>query len=268
MIEVTEWILIEIPLAFLVILSLILVLLSSKFRVNTGEESLFHLTIIFLFCGLLFSSIAIGVVIPDNIEIQYAIFGLANFSFWFIIMEQGIFYLTTFVNPNKVIPSARLYIPAIQGATVVISSLKVLEFFEPNPVYSLTVWELMIYIVAFLLTLLLQSILVKELHNSGRHLTNRNHIIFISSVKKIMILATLCIVYVFASVIIWFFLKTDNFQTGFSLLIADFEIIDWIVYLNIPILIIVWLYFLINIRKMNNIISEINIQEIYNTIGF
>ncbi|MHA1989564.1 MAG: hypothetical protein ACW981_04890 [Candidatus Hodarchaeales archaeon] len=267
MIEILEWLIIEFPLFFLVLLTLVLVFLSSKFRANTGEESLFHLTIIFLFCGLLFISIALGVFVSDDINVQYTLFALANFSFWFIIMELGIFYLTTFINPNKVIPSARLYFPAIQGAAVVISSLKVLEFFETEPIYSLTVWELMIYVVAFGLTLLLQSILIKELHQSRILLSDENHILFINSVKKIIISGTICLVYVFCSMIIWAFLKTHNFQDPFSLLIAKFELIDWIVYLNIPLLIITLIIFLWNIQKMNRIISKVNIQDIYNTIG-
>ncbi|MHA1984525.1 MAG: hypothetical protein ACW967_09240 [Candidatus Hodarchaeales archaeon] len=267
MIEILEWLFIEFPLFFLVLLTLVLAFLSSKFRANTGEESLFHLTIIFLFCGLLFTSIALGVLVSDNLNIQYTLFALANFSFWFIIMELGIFYLTTFLNPNKVLPSARLYFPAIQGATVVISSLKVLEIFETNPTYSLTVWELMIYVVAFVLTLLLQSILIKELHKSRILLSDENHILFINSVKKIIISGTFCLVYVFCSMVIWAFLKTHNFQTPFSILISEFEIIDWLVYLNIPILIIAWIIFLWNIQKMNKIISKVNIQDIYNTIG-
>lgn len=270
MIEVTEWLIIEVPLFLLVILALILAMLSSKFRVNTGEESLFHLTIIFLFCGLLFFSIALGVALPatpENISWQYTLFALANFSFWFIIMELGIFYLTTFVNPNKVLPSARLYIPAIHGATVVISSLNVLKIFDSNPIYSLTIWELMIYVVAFGLTLLLQTILIKELHYSRKHFKDENHLIFLNSVKKIMVLGTASMIYVFSSMILWAFLKTHNFQDPFSVLVSTFEPIDWLVYLNIPILTVVWLFFLINLRKMNDIISKINIQDLYNTLG-
>ena len=267
MIEITELLIIVIPLFILVLLTLVQAFLASKLQANTGEESLFHLTIIFLFCGLLFFSIAIGVLIPDDIRFQYTLFGIANFSFWFIIMELGIFYITTFVNPNKVMPSARLYFPAIQGAAVVISSLKVLEFFKEEPIYSLTVWELMIYVVAFILTLLLQSILVKELHNSRKHLSDENHILFINSVKKIIASGTVCLVYVFSSMVIWAFFKTHNFQTPFSLLTNEFELVDWLVYLNIPILIIVWIIFLWNIQKINKIISKVNIQDIYNTIG-
>lgn len=262
MIELLELMVIEIPLFFLVAFSLVLSLLSLKFRANTGEESLSHLTLIFLSCGLLFFSIALGVIFSENIDIQYKLFALANFSFWFILMEIGIFYLTTFVNPNRVLPSFRLYIPAVLGAAVVISSLKVLE---SN--YSLTSWELVIYIVTFFSTVFLQSILIKELHSSRKLLRVPEHIIFINSVNKIMLVATTCLIYVFITMVTWFYLKTNNGKTPIDLSILHFEIIDWLVFLNIPLLIIAWSFFLINIKKINDIISKVKIQDIYNTLG-
>ena len=261
MIGLLEWAIIVLPLLVLVLLSLIMALLIMKFKAKTGEESLLHLTAIFLFAGFLFLCIAIGVIISDQ-SIQYSLFALANFSFWFLLMELGVFYLTTFVNPNVHLPSARLYIPAIQGAAVCISSLKVLE---AN--YSVNGWELMIYTVSLLTELLLQSILIKELVARKKFLHTKDQIIFIDSIQKIMLIGTVSILYNFSSVIIWFFVRTNNLYTHFSLLVVNFQPIDWLVYFNLPLLLVCFISLVFYITRINGIISKVDIEEIYNTLG-
>ncbi|MFW9928441.1 MAG: hypothetical protein ACFFD1_03535, partial [Candidatus Thorarchaeota archaeon] len=61
--------------------------------------------------------------------------------------------------------------------------------------------------------------------------------------------------------------KTNNAHLTFSIIISKFQLIDWFVFLNLPLLIICWVYFVINITKINKIISQVSIEEIYNTIG-
>ena len=261
MIGIVEAVGIILPLLVLVILSIILSSISLGFRTKTGEESLFHLTIIFLFSAVLFLSIAGGVFIEGTTN-QNSLFALANFAFWFLLMEVGIFYLTMFQNPNQILPSARLYVPAILGAAVCISSLKFLE-----STFSLSQWELIIYIVAILTALLLQTILVNELRHAKKLLKNENHIVFISAVERIMLVGTICLVYGFSSVISWFFIRSQNLTEAFSIEFSEFLPIDWAVYFNIPILLVSWILFYWDIRRINQIMTTLDLQEIYNTIA-
>lgn len=274
MISIFEIILIQVPFLILLGISLILSGLALKLRQITGEDSLIHLMTTFLFASLLFLSLFLAWLNINNLDLQYWVFSLGIFAFWAVILEMGIFYLAVFISPNKILPSARLYIPAILGAAATISLLRVINNFRQSwKEYSLNIWELVIYIVAVILFIILDTILVRELYRN-RQLFKLNpfNMAFMDSVRQIITSGSLVVIYVFVSVVIWFFIKTSDFNGSgsmllqFSLLIQDFELVDWLVYLNIPILLITFVYISVQMRKLIKIAEKVDINEIYNAL--
>jgi hypothetical protein len=274
MISVLEVVMIQLPFVILLVISLILAGLAFRLRQITGEDSIIHLMTIFLLTGLLFFSLLGAYLNIDNLDMQYWFFSLGIFAFWAVLLEMGIFYLAVFVNPNRVLPSARLYIPAILGAAATISSIRVLENYgKEYTKYDVAFWELGIYLVAVIIFIAIQGILIRELYRNRKLIQiNPSNLAFVDGVREIIASGTLAIIYVFISVILWFSVKTnaatgDTVVVEFSLLIQDFVLEDWLVYLNVPILLAVFFFVVLRMRRVNQVAKEIDINQIYNAIS-
>lgn len=261
--------LVQLPLVVLFSSCLVLLVLALKLRQITGEDSITHLMTLFFFAASLFLSVLVSSLVEDNPDLQYWFLTVGIFMFWFLMLEMGIFYLTVFVNPNSVLPSARLYIPAILGAATTMSSVKVLENFGKGwEDYRLGFWELVIYVVAMCLVLVMVTILTYQLKEARKWYRDRpNALHFLDGVREIIMVGAGLLFLVFFSVLGWFNLKTTESVLRFSFEVSHFAMVDWLLWLQLPVHSLGFLFIIYRMLGLLRVAKDLDLSEMYNTIA-
>lgn len=249
-----EIFLLTIPLAFLAVINALIAFYLWRHKQKVGEEASFlHLTLIFTFGFLLFIILSIGTLIED-LDFQRRVFALGNLVSWIIFMEITMAYLSAFLNRSR--PWEK-YFPVINGLSIASASL---VFLRQD--YVLDPEELGFYYLTLLVMFVIGINSVRRVNEIIPQVQNERNQKLLKDIRLGFSMSGIILAYIVISSFSWFLFKGI---TNFSLEITRFDLLDWIVWLNIP-LVLIGLLVTLKIVKSTDFEKEVDIIEIMNLL--
>ncbi|MFX0172783.1 MAG: hypothetical protein ACFE9L_12775 [Candidatus Hodarchaeota archaeon] len=218
------------------------------------ESTLFHVALVFLFASLIFVLLSFARFIDTSFPL--GIFLICHVVSWVIFLEIANSYFSAFLNRSR---AAERYVLPIIGASI---GLSLLGAFNPNFYLLAIPWgiETGIYLagIASMLYILIMgynriNLLLGQFEGEELRLLNFT--------KIILGLGVVSISFTFCSVIGWLLIQDIS---TLSLEIADWQLIDWVVYCNIPLYIMILLGALIQFSKLQ--FDKIDIPTVLNIL--
>jgi hypothetical protein len=218
------------------------------------ETTLFHVALVFLFGSLLFALLACAPIFSLSLPLEWFLVG--HIIVWVIVLEIGNSYFSAFLNRSR---AAERYVLPIFGAAI---GLSLIGAFNPN-FYLLAVplgIEAGIYLVGvgsllyiFIMAYNRINLILDQFENEELKLLNLT--------TRIFRLGAFSIGFTFLTVIGWLLFQDIS---SISLEISKWQLIDWIVYLNVLMYIIIFLVALLQFSKLN--FEKIDIPTILNIL--
>ncbi|MFQ5979510.1 MAG: hypothetical protein ACE5OZ_15390 [Candidatus Heimdallarchaeota archaeon] len=221
---------------------------------RSGEIALFHLAAIFFVGALLFLTLFLGIFF-EEVSQQLILFSIGNLCLWLAFLEICMFYLSVFINRSGTL--AR-YTPAIVGTAAGAALLVVLE-----RDYSTTGAAMLLYGAAMVTVLVLQLITAHRVRITVELFSKEEEMSFLRTVWEIFGAGLAVTSFALTSSLIWLYFKGVE---EFSLEVSNFEVVDWLVYGNIPMLLVVMTFILVRIWQVKRNIDEIDLGTIMNVI--
>ncbi|MFX0182754.1 MAG: hypothetical protein ACFE95_06680 [Candidatus Hodarchaeota archaeon] len=218
------------------------------------ESTLFHVAMIFLFTTLIFALLSCTGFIDSSFPIGW--FLISHIGVWIVFLEIANSYFSAFLNRSR---AAERYVLPIIGASI---GLSLLGAFNPN-FYLLAIplgIETGIYLAGIISLLYILIMGYNRISLIlGQFESEELQLLFLT--KRILGLGVASISYTFLSVISWLLVQDISVL---SLEISNWQLIDWIVYFNIPMYIVIFLGALIQFSKLN--FDEIDIPTVLNIL--
>lgn len=218
------------------------------------ETTLFHVALVFLFGSLIFALLAFAPILSLSAPLVWFLVG--HVVVWVIVLEIGNSYFSAFLNRSRAVER---YVLPIFGAAIGLSLIGVfnLNFYLLASPLGI---EAGIYLVGFgsLLYILVMAynrinLILDQFEDEELKLLNLT--------KKIFGVGAVSISFTFVTIVFWLI----NQDIGkISLEISKWQLIDWIVYLNVPIWLLVFLVALVQFSRLN--FEKIDIPAILNVL--
>lgn len=243
--------LISIPLIIICYISLLTSAILIRLFFNQGENAILHLSLLFVFVGLLFLSLGISLIFP---EYDNFFFSLSNVLFWLSSLEIVNAHLALFLNKASILER---YSPAILGMAVGLSLLDLYHYGLNK--YPFAIDGLM-YSAGIISLGIIIFLSINRLNHSLEWLDDEN-LELADLALRICQIGGITLAYTFFSIIFWI---SNRNLTEFEFLIENFLLLDWLVFFNIPIYLVVFLLSYISIRKID--FDKVNLSEILNSL--
>ncbi len=251
---VEEMLLLTLPLILLAILCVFIAYYLWQHKQKVGEEASFlHLTLIFAFGVGLFLILALGTVI-SSVELQRRFFSLGNLVSWIIFMEITMAYLSAFLNRSR--PWEK-YFPVINGLSI---ASAILVFLKED--YVLDPVELVFYYMTLFVMFVIGLNSVRRLSEIIPLIKNEKNERFLKDIRFGFSIGGVVLAYIVFSTFSWFLFKG---VTSFDLRVTQFDVLDWLVWLNIP-LILIGLLITLRIVRKTDFEKEVDLIEIMNLL--
>jgi hypothetical protein len=188
-----------------------------------NDFTLFHISIIFFSISLMFVFFIIPFMIPGTISLTC--FLLANIIVWIIFLEIGNAYFNAFL--NCVNAYERYTLPIFGGAIAfaLFTAINPDIYLLVNPIRI----EAFLYVAGFISIMYLLFMAYNRVkiildHFEGEELR------MLELTQRVFGIGASCLIYTFLSVVAWLVIKgIDNL----SLDVFTWDLIDWLVYLNV-----------------------------------
>ncbi|MHA1994207.1 MAG: hypothetical protein ACW97Z_06675 [Candidatus Hodarchaeales archaeon] len=197
----------------------------SFFRLFKQKEEpiLLHISIIFVSAGIIFLFFLLAILLPEVPTINF--FLLANVLVWIIFLEVGNAYFSAFLNCTN---TYERYTLPIFGGSI---SLTVFTVINPD-IYLLidpVRIEIFLYLASFISVIYLLIMAYKRVNHILDNFEGEEIRLMLLT-RRIFSLGALILVYTFISVLCWLILKGIE---QLDLLITTWNVLDWLVYLNV-----------------------------------
>jgi hypothetical protein len=254
--EIQELFFIGLPLITASGLSLLNGISLFKLFQQKEENTLLHIAIIFISACLVFVFFFFPLILPSSPPSVIQCFLIANVFVWLIFLEIGNAYFTAFLNCTNVIE--RYSLP-IFGGTIGFSLFTMIT--QGNPLLTNpTIVEVTFYLLSFITVIYLLIMAYNRINLLLGHFEGED-LKLILYTQRLFWISAVFLLYTFISVSSWLMLKGIE---NLSLIISTWEIIDWLVYLNL----VFYLFFLLGTYLYFKRIdyNKINIPSILNIL--
>ncbi|NHJ01255.1 MAG: hypothetical protein EAX86_03890 [Candidatus Heimdallarchaeota archaeon] len=249
-----ETLFLSIPLFITTILSFLNFLSFFRLYRQEAEATLFHIALVFLSSGGIFSLFLIAWFSPSTT--QLSLIFIVNIVVWFLFLEIGNSYLSAFMNRTNALER---YVLPIFGAAIGISLFNALNpevYLIINPLrIEAGIYIISIFAVFYLFIMAYNRINMVLGNFDGEELS------LLILTQRLFIVGGSCLIFTFISVFLWLLFKGIP---AFSLDIVTWNLLDWMVYFNVALYAGVLLGALIYSQKIE--FKKIDINTILNIL--
>ena len=221
--ELIETLIFVTPIILTSIFSLINGISFFRLFKQKADFTLFHISVIFFSIGIMFVFFIIPFFFPVKLSLEC--FLLANVVVWIIFLEIGNAYFNAFL--NCVNAYERYTLPIFGGAIAfaIFTAINPDIYLVANPFRI----EAFLYIVGFISIMYLLFMSYNRINLILTHFEGEE-LRMLELTQRVFWIGTVCLIYTFLSVVTWLIVKGVE---NLSLDVFTWELIDWLVYLNV-----------------------------------